>query len=229
MTVMMLEIRKIVRTFASKGSCRLSANSLFSTMLSYNTRRPKLRLPEYGRNIQQMVDYCLTIPDRDERTRCAYTIVGVMKTLLPQTGDPEEYMRKLWDHLAIMSDFALDIDYPYEIIAPDNLTSTPDPIGNNPSYIRYRHYGKSIEKLIAVATAMEPGEERDALVLLIANQMKKLRMAINPDNTDDAKVLQELADMSHGAIVLNPEEVLLHDYSIADQPQTGKKKRKRKR
>lgn len=198
-------------------------------MLSYNTRLPQLRLPEYGRNIQQMVDHCLTIADRDERTRCAYTIVGVMKTLLPQTGDPEEYMRKLWDHLAIMSDFKLDIDYPYDIIEPDNLDSRPDPIDIHPHYIRHRHYGREVERLIEVACMMEEGEERDALVMLVANQMKKLRLAVYPDSSADAKVLDDLAQMSHGAIVLDPETTLLHDFSIADIPAPGKKKRKRKR
>lgn len=198
-------------------------------MLSYNTRLPQLRLPEYGRNIQQMVDHCLTIADRDERTRCAYTIVGVMKTLLPQTGDPDEYMRKLWDHLAIMSDFRLDIDYPYDIIAPDNLDSRPDPIDIHPHYIRYRHYGREVERLIEAACRMEEGEERDALVMLIANQMKKLRLAVYPDSSADAKVLEDLAQMSHGAILLDPETTLLHDFSIADIPVAGKKKRKRKK
>lgn len=198
-------------------------------MLSYNTRRPQLRLPEYGRNIQQMVDHCITIPDRDERTRCAYTIVGVMKTLLPQTGDADEYMHKLWDHLAIMSNFALDIDYPIEIIAPDNLQSRPEHIDSHPSFIRHRHYGKGVEKLIDAAIAMEPGEERDTLVILIANQMKKLRLAINPESTDDQKILKELAEMSHGNLRLDPATTHLHDYSIADLPQSGKKKRKRKR
>ncbi len=198
-------------------------------MLSYNTRRPKLRLPEYGRNIQQMIDHCMTIPDRDERTRCAHTIIGVMKTLLPQTGDMDEYMRKLWDHLAIMSDFALDIDYPYDIIDPSNLDLRPEPIENHPAFIRHAHYGKNIEKLIDAAAEMEEGEERDTLVLLIANQMKKLRLAINPETTDDATVLRELADLSHGQIRLNPETTLLHDYSISDVPSPSKKKRKRKR
>lgn len=198
-------------------------------MLSYNTRQPHLVLPEYGRNIQQMVDHCLTIEDRDARTRCAYTIVEVMKTLLPQQGDPEEYMRKLWDHLAIMSDFRLDVDFPFEVIAPDNLSTHPDPVRAIPSYIRHRHYGKGIERLIDAARAMEPGEERDALIILIANQMKKLRLAVNPDSTDDARVLQDLAEMSHGDIILDPETTLLHDFSIADVPVQGKKKRKRKR
>ena len=198
-------------------------------MLSYNTRRPKLRLPEYGRNIQQMVDYCQTITDRDERTRCAYTIVEVMKTLLPQTGDADEYMRKLWDHLAIMSDFALDVDYPFEIIAPDHLESRPEPISYRPSYIRHQHYGKGIEKLMDAASAMEAGEEKDALVHLIANQMKKLRLTVNPDTTDDRKVIMELADLSYGNLLLDPDTTHLHDYSIADLPAATKKKRKRKR
>ncbi|MCM1028268.1 MAG: DUF4290 domain-containing protein [Pseudoflavonifractor sp.] len=198
-------------------------------MLSYNTRRAPLKLPEYGRNIQQMVDHCLTVANRDERTRCAYTIVEVMKTLLPQTGDPDEYMRKLWDHLAIMSDFKLDIDYPFEVIAPDNLFTRPDNIKTRPNYIRYRHYGKGVEKLIEAANAMEEGEEREALVMMIANQMKKMLLAINPDGIDDRRVFDDLAEMSHGNIVLDPETTLLHEFTIVEAPAPGKKKRKRKK
>ena len=85
-------------------------------MLTYNTQLKKLKLPEYGRNIQQIIDYCCTIEDREERTRCAYSIIQIMGSLFPQLGDEADYKHKLWDHLAIMSDFKLDIDYPYEII-----------------------------------------------------------------------------------------------------------------
>lgn len=198
-------------------------------MLNYNTRRAPLKLPEYGRNIQQMVDHCRTIEDRDERTRCAYTIVEVMKTLLPQTGEPEEYMRKLWDHVAIMSDFKLDIDYPFEVIAPDNLFTRPDTISSRPAFFRHRHYGKGIEKLIDAAIAMEPGEERDALILMTANQMKKLLLAISPDGVDDGRVFADMAEMSHGNIVLDPATTILHDFSMAEVPAAGKKKRKRKK
>ncbi len=198
-------------------------------MLNYNTRRAPLKLPEYGRNIQQMVDHCLSIDDREERTRCAYTIVEVMKTLLPQTGEPDEYMRKLWDHVAIMSDFKLDIDYPFEVIAPDNLFTRPDTIKARPAYFRHRHYGKGVEKLIDAAIAMEPGEERDALVIMIANQMKKLLLAISPDGVDDTRVFADLAEMSHGTFVLDPATAILHDFSVAELPAPGKKKRKRKK
>ena len=53
----------------------------------YNSQQKKLVLPEYGRNVQQMVDYCVEIPDREERTRCAYTIVQIMGNLFPQLRD----------------------------------------------------------------------------------------------------------------------------------------------
>lgn len=93
-------------------------------MLTYNTQLKKLILPEYGRNIQQMVDYCVSIPDREERTVCAYSIIASMGNLFPQLRDTEDFKHKLWDHLAIMSDFKLDIDYPYEIIKPEKSRHT---------------------------------------------------------------------------------------------------------
>ena len=94
-------------------------------MLTYNTQLKKLVLPEYGRNIQQMVDHCLTIEDREERTACAYSIINSMGNLFPQLRDVDDFKHKLWDHLAIMSDFKLDIDYPCDIIRPENLESRP--------------------------------------------------------------------------------------------------------
>lgn len=196
-------------------------------MLNHNTERAQLILPEYGRNIQQMVDYCLTVEDRSERNRCARTIIETMKTLLPQTGDQEEINRKLWDHLAIMSGFQLDIDYPYEVIAPDNLYSAPKPLEMYPNLIRYRHYGKGIEKLIDAACKLTDEEERRQLTLLIANQMKKLKTAVNPDGVRDESVINDLMEMSHGQLKLDPATTTLHEFTIADAPATSKKKRKK--
>ena len=82
-------------------------------MLTYNSQLKKLVLPEYGRNIQQMVDHCLTIQDRDERTRCAYTIVQNMANMFPMMRGETDYQHKLWDHLMIMANFELDVDCPY--------------------------------------------------------------------------------------------------------------------
>ena len=90
-------------------------------MPDYNTQQKKLIMPEYGRNVQQMIDHCVSIEDREERTRCANTIINIMGNLFPHLRDVDDFKHKLWDHLAIMSDFKLDIDYPYEIIRKENL------------------------------------------------------------------------------------------------------------
>lgn len=195
-------------------------------MLSYNTQLKRLVLPEYGRNIQQMVDHCLTIEDRDERNRCARTIITSMGNLFPELRDSEDSRHKLWDHLAIMSDFKLDIDYPYEVIQPDNLSSRPAPLSHDPKWISLRHYGSLIPGMIDKASAMEEGPERDALVLLLANHMKKLMLAVNKDGVDDAKIFADIARMSRGAIRLDPAVHRLHEFKEAPAP-TGKKKKKK--
>lgn len=197
-------------------------------MLSYNTQLKKLVLPEYGRNIQQMVDYCVTIEDREARTRCAYSIIETMGNLFPQLRDVEDFRHKLWDHLAIMSDFKLDIDYPCEIVNKDNLNSHPERVDYQLSPIKYRHYGKHIELMIAKAAAMPDGEERDALIALLANHMKKTMLAINKDGVEDAKIFKDLEHYSHGAIRLDPETYHLHEFKEAPAPQQSGKKKKKK-
>ncbi|MBS7374935.1 MAG: DUF4290 domain-containing protein, partial [Muribaculaceae bacterium] len=117
-------------------------------LLEYNSERSQLALPEYGRNIQQMVNHCLTIEDREERTRCAYSIVQVMGNIVPQLREEEDSKHILWDHLAIMSDFKLDIDFPYEIINQEKLKIKPETIPYNEENTRYRHYGKIMVDMI---------------------------------------------------------------------------------
>lgn len=196
-------------------------------MLTYNTQLPRLTLPEYGRNIQRMVDYCLTIPDRDERTACAHSIVATMSTLFPSLRATPGFKQKLWDHLAILSDFQLDIDYPVEVIRPDSLGSGPDPVPYSfDDTPRRRHYGKYLERMAEVAAQMPEGEEREALSLLLANQMKKLMLSVAPDGVDDVKIFKDLREISHGAIVLDPQTHRLFEFQAAPQPSSKKKKKK---
>lgn len=195
-------------------------------MLTYNTQLKRLILPEYGRNIHQMVDHCLSIEDRDERTRCAYSIVNSMAKLFPKIKEEENYRQKLWDHLAIMSDFKLDIDYPVETVKPDNFKSVPERVPYTAEHIRYRHYGKDVELMINKAVSMDEGPERDELTLLIANHMKKLLLSVNSDGVDDAKIFKDLAEYSHGAIRLDSQTTRLHEFKIIAPP-SGKKKKKR--
>ena len=162
-------------------------------------------LPEYGRSIQNMVDHALTIEDRAERQRCANTIINIMGGMFPHLRDVPDFKHKLWDHLAIMSDFKLDIDYPYEIVRPDYLNVKPDRIPYSSGKIRYRHYGRAIEQLIQKAVEMPEGEERDQLIALTASHMKKDYITWNKDTVEDQKIYDDIYEMSGGAIRLSDE------------------------
>lgn len=174
-----------------------------------------------------MVDYCVTIPDREERTACAYSIITAMARIQPKVKEQEDWKQILWDHLAYMSGFRLDIDYPVEVSSPDKYSARPDKVPYPRRYIRYRHYGKDIELIIAKAMEMPEGVERDELVTLVANHMKKLLLAVNKDGVSDAKIFKDLAEYSHGMFRLDSEMTQLHEFKIIAPPPTGKKKKKR--
>lgn len=196
-------------------------------MLTYNTQLKQLVLPEYGRNLQRMVDHCMTIEDRNERNICALSIIKSMEQLFPELKQPEN-AHKVWDHLAIMSDFKLDIDYPEGVVKPDDLATRPEKVPYDQSRIEYRHYGKILEEMIEKAAAMPEGEERDQVVLLLANHMKKQMLAVNPDGVEDRRIFDDLTAYSHGAIRLNPETTRLREFQTVQKPVQGKKKRKRR-
>lgn len=177
--------------------------------MNYNTELKKLALPEYGRNIQNMVNYCITIPEKEERQRCANTIINVMGNMFPHLRDVNDFKHILWDHLAIMANFNLDIDYPYEIIKKENLYSKPPRIPYNNTRIRYKHYGKTLELMIKKANELAVGDEKDQLIKLLANQMKRSFLTWNKESVDDRKIFKDLDELSQGKIVLNEEEYKL--------------------
>jgi hypothetical protein len=168
--------------------------------MDYNSNRSKLSLPEYGRNLQNMVDHILTIEDRAERNRAARTIIDIMGNMYPYLRDINDFKHKLWDHLAIMADFKLDIDYPYDPPQPEFFQSTPNRIPYEDNKIKYRHYGKILESLIEKAAVYENEEERKILISLIANHMKKSYLVWNKDSVTDDKIFQDIEELSHGRI-----------------------------
>ncbi len=173
--------------------------------MQYNTQQKRMPLPEYGRSIQNMVDHALTIEDRSERQRCANTIINIMGGMFPHLRDVPEFKHKLWDHLAMMADFKLDIDYPYEIVRKDNLTTPPDSIPYPSTQIHYRHYGRTLEILIKKACEFPEGDEKDNLVALICNHMKKNYMAWNKETVDDQKIADDLYELSGGKLQLTDD------------------------
>ena len=197
-------------------------------MIPYNTDMKPIVLPEFGRNVQGMIDSCVSIPDREERTVCAYAIADIMANLFPELIGANKDYSQIWDQINIISRFKLDIDFPCDVVTKDRLNPKPARIPYTAGSMRYRHYGKSIEKMISTVAEMEEGEEKDILISLIAHHMKKLMLIHNKEGVDDAKILRDLCEYSDGKINLDPQTYLLHEFKEAvpvNQPK-GKKKKK---
>ncbi len=175
--------------------------------MKYNTQERRLAMPEYGRSVQNMVDHALTIKDRAERQRCANTIIKIMSNMYPLQKEMPDFKQKLWDHLAIMSDFKLDIDYPCEVVRPDTLAGSPDRIPYANGRIRYRHYGRLLEGLINKAKQMPEGAERRQLVHLIAIQMRKNFITWNKDSVEIQKLMADLEEYTGGVIPLSEADL----------------------
>jgi hypothetical protein len=162
----------------------------------YNTSRKKLALPEYGRNVHNMVDMILEMEDRDLRNKAALAIIDVMGSLNPYLRDIPDFKHKLWDHLAIMADFKLDIDYPYSPPSRDILMEKPRKVPYSQREIKFRHYGYTMELMIRKAMEFEDGREKDILVSQLANHMKKSYLTWNRDSVEDEKILEDLSSLS---------------------------------
>ncbi|MEZ4799411.1 MAG: DUF4290 domain-containing protein [Flavobacteriales bacterium] len=168
----------------------------------YNSNRPDLIIPEYGRNIQKMVEYAMTIDDREERNRCVRAILSVMGQLFPYLRDIEDFNHKLWDHLYIMSDFKLDVDSNYPVPNAEELDTPPQRMSYPKGDVRFGHYGRYVERMINKCMAMEEGEERKAFSMAIANLMKQNALNWNRSSVTDDVILKDLSYLSGGAIKL---------------------------
>ncbi len=176
--------------------------------MDYNTTREKLKISEYGRNLQTMVEYAITIEDREKRNKVAKEIVNIMGQLNPQYKEITDYKHKLWDHLFIISDFKLDVDSPYPKPSPTVLTAKPDKISYPYRNIPFRHYGHNIQTIIDKAVTFEDGPEKDALIKAIANHLKKSYLNWNREAVDDEVIANHLNILSGGKLKLNDNYIL---------------------
>jgi hypothetical protein len=191
--------------------------------MEYNTQRNKLVIPEYGRNIQKMIEQCIAITDRNQRTRFAYLIVNVMGQMVPKGKESGDMKQKLWDHLFIISDFRLDIDSPYPPPKKDVLEAKPEPVEYSDGNIKYRHYGKNIEMIIMKAAEYPDGPEKDALVKIIANHLKKSYLTWNRNSVDDDLIVENLEELSRRKIKTDENLQLNHTNEILKSNITKKK------
>jgi hypothetical protein len=193
--------------------------------ITYNSSRPDLIIPEYGRNIQSMVSHCLTISDRDERNRCARAIISIMGNLFPYLRDVDDYNHKLWDHLHVMSDFQLDVDSPYPKPARETFQEKPQQVPYPTGKPKYGHYGKTITRIIDEVKKEEDPEQRERFTVGVANLMKRMYVVWNQNSVRDEQIAADLEKLSDGELkVKNPEEALDSNREVMQQMGVNKNK-----
>jgi hypothetical protein len=193
--------------------------------LDYNTKREKLMMPEYGREIQKMVDLAVSLPNKEERQKCANTIIQLMETKVPQLADSSDYEQTLWDHLYLMSHKQLDIDWPFDVSEAEKILSKPQPMKLPKDELRLRHYGKLVSELFEKLKSMPDGEERDALIFYTANQMKRDLATWGHGSIEDERVANDLARFTDGAIQLDLNNFKFEKITAAEEPKKTKKKK----
>lgn len=171
-----------------------------SIKLYYNTEVEPLLMPEYGRNVLQMVERLKAIPDRARRTEQAYAVVKVMECLNPLVHQQENYMQKLWDHLFIIAGYDLDVDAPYPKPVPEVVNSRPDPIPLNTKPIRARHYGRNIESILDLIASEPEGEMKTEMIRALAVYMRQQYLIWNKDTVADATIFQDIERLSGGRV-----------------------------
>lgn len=186
--------------------------------MEYNTSLPKMIIPEYGRNIQKMIDFAMTVKDREERNKVARAIIDVMGQLNPHLRDVTDFKHKLWDHIFIISDFKLDVDSPYPMPTAETFQTKPDRVAYPSNDIRYKHYGKTVERIIAKGKEYPAGAEKDALVEQIANLMKRSYLTWNRDSVNDEVILKQLEELSKGQLKLSDISLLRSTQTFVPRP-----------
>jgi hypothetical protein len=182
--------------------------------LEYNTVREDLIIPEYGRHIQKMINYASSRENKEERNKLANSIISVMGNLQPHLRDVSDFQHKLWDQLFIMSDFKLDADSPFEKPSKEVLNAKPEPLSYPQNFPKYRFYGNNIKIMIDEAVKWDDGEMKEALVLTIANHMKKCFLNWNKDSVKDQVIFDHLYELSDSKIDIRDSKEELLDSAL---------------
>ncbi len=184
-------------------------------------------IPEYGRNIQNMIRQLCAIEDREKRTQAAKAIISIMAQMQPGVKESADYRHKLWDHMYIISEYKLDVDAPYPPPPPLSNSTKPEQINYHDHEISFRHYGKIIPMLIEKAADYPDGPEKEALVIAIANQMKKSYLNWNRESVTDELIGSQLSILSKGRLILSQDSKLTHTDEILGQQMQQQSRPKR--
>ncbi|MFC6267976.1 DUF4290 domain-containing protein [Frigoriflavimonas asaccharolytica] len=200
--------------------------------MEYNTDRTQLHMPEYGRIIQQLVERCKTLETKEERTEMSHGIVDLMGQRNPSLRDEDNYKHKLWDHIYILANHDLDVDSPYPFPTEDELKSKPKQMEYPQLQGDFKFYGKSILQLIEKAIELEEGDEKEALIEVIANNMKKSYNIYNKEHVTDDVIFRHLKELSENRLDLTTIEALekskIYYSSTSNSTNTNKRNRYQK-
>lgn len=174
--------------------------------LEYNAQRSHLIIPEYGRHIQKLIEHVISIEDREERNKAANYAISVLGSMTPHLRDVPDFQHKLWDQLFMIADFKLDVDSPFPIPSRESVSTKPEPLDYPQNFPKYRFYGNNIKYMIDKAVEWEEGEMKDALIMVIANHMKKSYLSWNKDTVKDDVIFEHLCELSNGKINLFKKE-----------------------
>jgi len=166
----------------------------------YNTSQKDIVLREYGRNIQNVVEYLKSVEDRDKRTALAYVTIDLMKQIAPAVKETTETTQKLWDDLFIICDFDLDVDSPFPTPEREVLFKKPQRMGYVSNRIKYKHYGRNLELLVLEALKKEDPQERENAIIYIGKLMKSFYTSWNKETIDDAVILENIKSISNGKL-----------------------------
>lgn len=197
--------------------------------MEYNSQREKLKISDYGRNVYKLIAYAKSVEDKEQRTKIAESIVGIMAMVNPRVREQSEWHRKLWGHLMVLSNGELDVNCPYEFDNDKSIRFAPLPMTYRSSSARYRHYGVELEQMIQKVSQMPEGEEKTALSEMIAHTMKRHYLTWNRDTVDDETVLAQLDELSGGGIKLRDNFEFNQDYTVAPQAVYNAKRKKKKK
>lgn len=173
----------------------------------YNSQRPHIILKEYGRNVQKLIEYIRNIPDKEKRTDLSYTLIELIKQLTPSIKEQGEDPQRLWDDLYIIADFNLDVNNPYPVPEREILFKKPMKMAYPQSDVRFKHYGKNIEKLVKEALKKEDPQEREDAIIYLGKLMKTFYGNWNKETLDDSVILKDIQAMSGGALNMTIDKV----------------------
>jgi hypothetical protein len=190
----------------------------------YNTQRPHIILKEYGRNVQKLVEYIRSVPDKEKRTELAFTLIELMKQLTPSVKEATpENPQRMWDDLYIIADFNLDLNNPFPVPQRDILFKKPKRMAYPQSNIRFKHYGKNIERLITEAVKLENQQEKDDAIIYLGKLMKTFYGNWNKETLDDSVIVNDIRNLSKGALSVSLDKV--REENLFEQLYRGEKRK----